>query len=68
LLEPTVHEFIPNGSNFDMTDLIQTLLDHDRPVVAFPILEYWLDVGQHDDYARAQVDITTIANRRASGK
>lgn len=68
LLEPTVHQFIPNGTNFDMTDLIETLLEHDRHVVAFPILEYWLDVGQHDDYARAQADIKEIASRRASGK
>ena len=27
-----------------------------RPVVAFPIREYWMDVGQISDYQQAQVD------------
>ncbi len=57
LLEPSVYRFIPNGENFDMTDLIRKLLEHNRPVVAFPIREYWLDIGQHGDYEQAQLDI-----------
>lgn len=54
LLEPSVHEFIPTGERFDMTELIQRLLDGGRSVVGFPIREYWLDVGQHADYVMAQ--------------
>lgn len=54
LLEPSVHEFIPTGERFDMTELIQRLLDGGRSVVSFPIREYWLDVGQHADYVSAQ--------------
>jgi dTDP-glucose pyrophosphorylase len=56
LLEPVVHEFIPEGRKFDMTDLIQRLLEAGRRVVSFPITEYWLDIGRHDDYQRAQED------------
>jgi NDP-sugar pyrophosphorylase family protein len=26
-------------------------------VVSYPICEYWLDIGQHDDYQRAQDDV-----------
>jgi NDP-sugar pyrophosphorylase family protein len=26
-------------------------------VVSFPIVEYWLDIGQPADYEQAQVDI-----------
>ena len=40
-----------------MTDLIETLLAENRSVVSFPIHEYWLDIGQHTDYLRAQEDI-----------
>jgi NDP-sugar pyrophosphorylase family protein len=40
-----------------MTDLIQRLIDEGRPVVSFPIREYWLDIGQHDDYVQAQEDV-----------
>lgn len=54
LLEPAAYQFIPSAQRFDMTDLIQRLLDAGRPVVSFPIREYWLDIGQHADYAQAQ--------------
>ncbi len=57
LLEPSVHGFIPFGQRFDMTDLIQRLLEEDRRVTAFPISEYWLDVGQLADYKRAMEDV-----------
>jgi dTDP-glucose pyrophosphorylase/CBS domain-containing protein len=57
LLEPSACDYIPEGERFDMTDLIQKLLDAGRPVVSFPILEYWLDVGRHDDYRQAQEDV-----------
>jgi NDP-sugar pyrophosphorylase family protein len=57
LLEPLVYQYIPNGERFNMTDLIQWLLDAGRTVVSFPIHEYWLDIGLHADYAQAQEDI-----------
>jgi dTDP-glucose pyrophosphorylase/CBS domain-containing protein len=57
LLEPVVYEYIPKGQSFDMTDLIQRLLDAERSVVGFPVHEYWLDIGQHADYEQAQADL-----------
>ncbi len=57
LLEPSIHQYIPNNQRFDMTDLIQRLLDEGQPVVSFPILEYWLDIGHHADYTQAQEDM-----------
>jgi dTDP-glucose pyrophosphorylase len=57
LLEPSAYRYIPQGQRFDMTDLIQELLDNDCPVVSFPIVEYWLDIGQDADYRQAQEDI-----------
>ena len=54
LLEPAVYRYIPNGEPYDMTDLIQRLVDEDMQVVAFPIREYWVDIGQHEDYQSAQ--------------
>jgi len=57
LLEPTVYRFIPNGKHFNMTDLIQWLLDAGRTVASFPIIEYWLDIGQVVDYEKAQTDV-----------
>jgi len=54
LLEPSACEFIPEGRPFDMTDLIQALLNAGKTVVSFPIMEYWIDVGRHEDYLKAQ--------------
>lgn len=59
LLEPSVYNFIPNGERYDMTDLVQRLLDEGRSVVAFPIREFWSDIGQHADYEQAQEHVKT---------
>lgn len=59
LLDPGVYQFIPNGERFNMTDLIQWLINAGRRVVCFPVSEYWLDIGQHEDYVRAQSDVQT---------
>ncbi len=57
LLEPSASEYIPSAQHFNMTDLIQKLLELKISVASFPIMEYWLDVGQHEDYRRAQEDV-----------
>ena len=62
LLEPIVYEFIPKGKHFNMTDLIQWLLDADHIVASFPIIEYWLDIGQLEDYEQAQNDMVKRGN------
>ena len=60
LLEPSALNSIPRDQHFDMTDLIDALIAAGRPVASFPIVEYWLDIGQHADYERAQEDIKAI--------
>lgn len=57
LIEPSVRDFIPAGQRFDMTELINKLIDAGKVVVSFPIMEYWLDMGRHEDYAKAQQDV-----------
>ncbi len=54
LLHPTVRAHIPYGRRFDMTELMQILVDRKLPVASFPIHEYWIDVGRISDYERAQ--------------
>ena len=29
-------------------------------VAAYPLIGYWLDIGRHDDYLKAQEDINHI--------
>jgi dTDP-glucose pyrophosphorylase/CBS domain-containing protein len=59
VLEPSAHRLIPTGRRFDMTDLIARLIAEGHPVVSFPIVEYWLDIGQQPDYEQAQQDVRT---------
>jgi dTDP-glucose pyrophosphorylase/CBS domain-containing protein len=59
LLSPTVKRMIPNGQPYDIPDLIQLLLREARTVVCFPIREYWLDIGEADQYDQAQSDIAS---------
>jgi len=56
LLEPSVYNYIPKNESLDMTDLIGRLIEEKRLVVSFPIVEYWLDIGRHVDYRKAQED------------
>jgi dTDP-glucose pyrophosphorylase/CBS domain-containing protein len=68
LLEPTAYQYIPNGERFDMTEWIQRLLDAGRPVASFPVREYWLDIGQHEDYQKAQEQVKDWNHFDAAGR
>ena len=57
VLNPEVIALIPYNEYYDMTDLIDQVLARHGRVGAFPVHEYWLDVGQHADYERANYDI-----------
>jgi dTDP-glucose pyrophosphorylase len=56
LLEPAVFDWIPSGKHLNMTDLAERLIKENRMVASYPICEYWLDIGQHEDYSKAQKD------------
>ncbi len=62
LVSPQAFRCIPSGQRSDMTDLIQRLLDRNLPVACFPIHEYWLDVGNPEDYARANKEVGSLDN------
>ncbi len=57
ILNPKMCRFIPGGRSYDMTDLIGRLIAEGCRVVSFPIREYWLDIGQTEDYQKALGDL-----------
>ena len=58
LLEPEAFDHLPEPDTpFNMTDLIEKIIKAGDTVVSFPIHEYWLDIGQPEDYQTAQRDI-----------
>jgi len=44
----------------DMPDLFARLMDRGEPTTAFPIREYWIDIGRMDDFKRADVDFGKV--------
>jgi dTDP-glucose pyrophosphorylase len=51
---------IPIEKHFNATDFMQLLLDNGHKVTFYPIIGYWLDIGRHEDYAKANEDIKHI--------
>ncbi len=56
VLEPSVLDEVPAGKRLDMTELFDRLIASGRHVAAFPIWEYWIDVGRIDDLERANIE------------
>jgi dTDP-glucose pyrophosphorylase len=44
---------IPKNKCYDATNFIEDLIDQGMNVVNYPILGFWLDIGNHDDYQKA---------------
>ncbi|KOS66768.1 alcohol dehydrogenase [Lysinibacillus contaminans] len=53
VLSPEVFDYIPNDTYYDMPTLFETLIEYGMKTSVFPIHEYWLDIGQVDDFHRA---------------
>ena len=54
VVEKPCLKLIPPSEFFDMPQLFEKLIEQREKTQAFPIHEYWLDIGREDDLARAQ--------------
>ena len=49
------------GMHYNATDLMATIIEEDdKSLVHFPLLGYWLDIGKHQDYLKAQEDVKRL--------
>lgn len=60
VLDPGVVAGIGTAGRLDMTDLAQQVSAGGGTVAAFPIREYWLDIGQLADYDQARADYPRV--------
>lgn len=60
VIEPELLDLVPRAGGFDMPDLFATALEKGVPTAAFPIREYWTDIGRIDDFHRANGDYDSI--------
>lgn len=59
-LEPETIGYIPKNKYFDITQLIDRYINEKRSVGSYPIMEYWMDIGQMDDYKQANLDYNDL--------
>jgi dTDP-glucose pyrophosphorylase len=60
LLKKNILELIPYNSFYNATDLMKELIEENYKVISYPFLGYWLDIGKHEDFQKAQRDIQNI--------
>ncbi len=60
LFKKEIADLIPKNQFFNATDLMERVIALGKNVMYYPILGYWLDIGKHEDYKKAQEDIKHI--------
>lgn len=60
IIKKDLLSLVPQDEFYNVTDLMEELIKHGKKLVSFPILGYWLDIGKHDDYKKAQEDIKHV--------
>jgi len=53
ILSEKILDIIPHNQFYDMPTLFNDLLSSKENILSFPIHEYWIDIGQHNDYIQA---------------
>lgn len=57
VLNEKVIKYIPNDEMYNMTDLIEDIIAQNGRSGVYQITEYWSDIGQMDDFKKANEDI-----------
>jgi dTDP-glucose pyrophosphorylase len=51
---------IPDDDKFSAVDFLELLMKHNKKITLYNHYGYWLDIGNHNDYLRAQKDVQHI--------
>lgn len=60
LIKKSVLNKIPKGKHYNSTDLMEQVITDGGKLISYPIREYWLDIGKHEDFKQAQLDIKKL--------
>ena len=60
LIKKSILKYIPKEVFYNSTDLMEELIKLNKKVISYPFSGYWLDIGKHDDYKKAQSDLNNI--------
>ena len=60
VISNNIIESLSNNEYLDTPTLFEKKQLSGSRILKFPIHEYWLDIGRHDDFRKAQVDINSL--------
>ena len=60
LFKKELLNLIPKGKVYNATDFMEDVIAKDMKLIHYPIRGYWLDIGKHKDFDKAQKDIAHI--------
>lgn len=60
LIKKELIKQIPKSEFFDATDLMDLVISQNKRLCHYPINGYWRDIGSHEDYEKAQIDILNV--------
>lgn len=60
LIKKIILKMIPKDDFYDITDLMERVIEMNYNLITYPINGYWLDIGNHEDFKKAQEDIKHI--------
>lgn len=55
-----LQKYVPQGQFYNATDLIERMVAEGHKVISYHMAGYWLDIGKHEDYQKAQEDYRSI--------
>lgn len=61
--EPEVLKYITPGKRFDFPELVWKLMDDGKKISTYRSNDYWLDLGTHTDYEKAQNEYELMKGR-----
>ena len=61
LLKKELISIIPKNTFFNATNLMEQAIKMGNNLIHYPIRGYWLDIGKHKDFEKAQKDISHIS-------
>jgi dTDP-glucose pyrophosphorylase len=60
LMKKDMLNYLPKNAFYNATDLMEVLIHKSHKVISVPFNGYWLDIGRHEDYEKAQIDIRKL--------
>jgi len=60
LMKREVLQHLPIEKYFNATDLMEVLIKNGSKVISYPLSGYWLDIGRHEEFEKANRDIYNI--------